>query len=322
MRTAAAVDLGTNTARLLIGRAEPSGIIIPMVLKRRITRLGGGFTRETGISREAELRSIAALKDFAAEIQRHGANRVRAVATSAVRDAVNGKSFCDEIFRETGIRLEVIDSREEGLLTLRGVLAGISDTKGDLFVFDVGGGSTEYTLTRNREPLFTESLPLGVVRLTEGKKHREAMEEKISRELALLREKLAEEGLLELTKGATLVGTAGTATTLAAISMKMTEYDYRRVNNYTIPIGEIREILATLLPLSPGERLQVPGVEKGREDLIIAGILVTLKTMEIFGFEKLKVSDFGLLEGLLLETLSMPLPENDPEESLITKQLT
>lgn len=303
---AAAIDLGTNTARLLIGYPEPPGAIRPLLVKRSITRLGGGFTREAGISREAELRNLAALRDFAEEIQRHGATRVRAVATSAVRDAINGKAFCDMIFRETGIRLEVIDGREEGLLTLRGILAAVDDNGGDLFVFDVGGGSTEYTLARNREPVYTESLPLGVVRLTEGKREREAMEEKISRELLRLRGKLAEQGLLEGAERATLVGTAGTATTLAAISMRMTDYDYRRVNNYVISIGEIREILATLLPLTPQERLKVPGLEKGREDLIIAGILVTLKTMETFGFQRLKVSDFGLLEGVLLSILNTP----------------
>ena len=108
-----------------------------------------------------------------------------------------------------GIKLEIIDSREEGLLTLRGVLAGIDDPKGDLLVFDVGGGSTEYTLTQGKEPLFTESLPLGVVRLTEGKKSPEAMEDKISRELTTLRSKLVHDDLLKFFNRVSLVGTAG-----------------------------------------------------------------------------------------------------------------
>lgn len=296
----AAIDLGTNTARLLIGHLDSSGLIRPLLIKRWITRLGGGFSRELGISPEAKTRSIAALRDFAGELASHGATRVRAVATSAVRDAVNGQSFCAEMLQETGIRLEIIDGREEGLLTLRGVLAGIDDAPGDLLVFDVGGGSTEYTLTRHKEPIFTDSLPLGVVRLTEGQKDHAAMADKISRELAALKTRLAGAGLLQSLDKVSLVGTAGTATSLAAISMKMTEYDYRLVNNYSLPLAEIRSIYATLLPMSPAERLKVPGLEKGREDLIIAGMLLTLKTMEIFGFSRLKVSDFGLLEGLLL----------------------
>jgi exopolyphosphatase/guanosine-5'-triphosphate,3'-diphosphate pyrophosphatase len=303
----AAIDLGTNTSRLLIGHLEHPRDIRPVMIKRWITRLGGDFTREEGLAQEARERTLDAVADFAAEIKRHGVTRVRAVATSAVRDAVNGTSFCDEILKKTGIRIEVIDSREEGILTLRGVLTGIDDRSGGVLVFDIGGGSTEYTLALDEDPLFTESLPLGVVRLTEGKKDLESKEGKILRELSRLKSNLEKAGLLELIKDATLVGTAGTATTLAAICMKMTSYDYRRVNNYTLSIQEIRDIFAALLPMTPIERLRVPGLEKGREDLIIAGILVTIETMEVLGFTQLKVSDFGLLEGVFL-TASASFP--------------
>jgi exopolyphosphatase/guanosine-5'-triphosphate,3'-diphosphate pyrophosphatase len=297
---AAAIDLGTNTARLLIGYVESSGNIRRIVEKRRMTRLGGRFTREEGIDKEARERSMAAMVDFAEEMERQGVTSVRAVATSAVRDAVNGKSFCDEIHSKTSIRLEVIDSRTEGLLTLRGVFAGLDNTSGDVLVFDIGGGSTEYTLTLNGKLLFTESLALGVVRLTEGERDLIPMEGKISRELTALKTRLGNAGFLDYINKVTLIGTAGTATTLAAISMKLTEYDYRKVNNYTLSLHEIMRIFALLYPMSAEERLHVPGLEKGREDLIIAGILLTLKTMETFEFSQLKVSDFGLLEGVLL----------------------
>jgi len=296
----AAIDLGTNTARLLIGHVDDKRIITPIVHLRRITRLGGGFSEETGISAEAMERSLAAMRDFAAEIGKHEVVRTRAVATSAVRDALNGKAFRDLIRRESGIELEIIDGETEGVLTLNGVLSGLDDKSGNFLVFDIGGGSTEYTLARGESLLFTESLPLGVVRLTEGKITCDAMEEKISRELLKLRVSLDKMTLLPHLENATLVGTAGTATTLAAISMKMTQYDYRLVNNYVIGLDEIKEIFSTLLPMTPEERLGVPGMEKGREDLIIAGILITLKTMEMFGFDRLKISDFGLLEGVLL----------------------
>jgi exopolyphosphatase/guanosine-5'-triphosphate,3'-diphosphate pyrophosphatase len=306
---AAAIDLGTNTARLLIGSVDAAGVIVPLLVKRCITRLGGGFTRERGISPEACARTSAALKDFAGEIERHGVTRVRAVATSAVRDAVNGAEFCGRILQETGIHLEVIDGHREALMTLRGVLAGLDATTGNLMVFDVGGGSTEYTLSKGVSPLFSMSLPLGVVRLTEGKGSPEAMGEKIARELAMLRAEIETRDLRQFLDNATPVGTAGTATTLAAISMGMTDYDYRRVNNYTLSLHEIRGIFSRLLPMTPAERLAVPGLEEGREDLIIAGILITIATMETFGFSRLKVSDFGLLEGVLLEELLPLSPE-------------
>lgn len=295
----ASIDLGTNTVRLLIARTDGE-TITPILIKRHITRLGGGFTREGGISPEAWERSLEAVMDFANEIRKAGVVRLRAVATSAVRDAPNGAAFCDAVFKRTGIRLEVIGGEEEGLLTLKGVLAGLDRKDGDFLVFDVGGGSTEYTLAESCRPLYTESLPLGVVRLAEGKADVASMLDKIGRELTGLGERLSLRGLWDRLKGATLVGTAGTATTLAAISLSMTEYDYRRVNNHVLTLDEIRRIFEMLLPLSPPERLEIPGLEKGREDLIIAGSLITIRTMELMGFERMTVSDFGLLEGILL----------------------
>jgi exopolyphosphatase/guanosine-5'-triphosphate,3'-diphosphate pyrophosphatase len=284
----------------LISFVDDAGRITPVIYMRRITRLGGGFTKERGISPEASERTVAALCAFAAEIRRRNVTMVRAVATSAVRDAANGKEFRDLILRESGIELEIINGETEGVLTLRGVLAELNERYANFMVFDVGGGSTEYTLASAEKVLFTESLPLGVVRLTEGKITCAAKEEKILRELLVIRGKMANKGFLPFLDNAVLVGTAGTATTLAAISLKMTDYDYRLVNNYVIGLDEIREIFSKLLPMTTEERLTVPGLEKGREDLIIAGILITIKTMEIFGFDKLKVSDFGLLEGVML----------------------
>src|ERR1039457_6334752 len=269
----AVIDLGTNTARLLVGHIDPSGHIQPLLVKRWITRLGGGFSRETGLSSEARIRTINALVDFVHEIEKHDPSSIRAVATSAVRDAINGKSFSEDVFSETGIKIEILSSRDEGLITLHGVMAGLDLLSGDLMVFDVGGGSTEYTVAVDKEMIFTHSLPLGVVRLTEGKHNRAQMDDKISRELESLRIRLQEKNILDLVECSVLVGTAGTATTLAAISMKLEHYDYRLVNGYSLSRGEIEEIFNFLAPMSPEERIQVPGLEKGREDLIIAGII-------------------------------------------------
>lgn len=305
MNDVAAIDLGTNTARLLIGSCEGCSIR-QTFLMRRITRLGGGFSPETGISTEARRRSLHAIKEFSANINDYGASMVRAVATSAVRDAVNGQAFCREIFDETGIQLEVIDGETEGFLTLQGVLAGLDEVPEQLLMFDIGGGSTEFTLSNCGSPLFSRSLPLGVVRLTEGKPDPAAMEEKIDRELFRLTEEMNSKGLLPLAVDTVTVGTAGTATTLAAISMSMADYDYRKVNNCSLSLEEIESIYARLLPLTPDDRLAITGMEKGREDLIIAGTLLTLKALSSFRSRILKVSDFGLLEGVLL-SITNPL---------------
>ncbi len=300
---AAAIDLGTNTARLLIGHVS-DGKLQQICLKRVIVRLGGGFTRERGISDEACDRAIAALTDFAGEMRRYDVTTVRAVATSAVRDAINGPAFCKHVLETCGIRLEVIDGDTEGRLTLDGILLALDQTADRLVTFDIGGGSTEYTLTRDGSIVYATSLPLGVVRLTEGKGSSAAMAEKIDRELQLLKDELVARGLFAAATGALLVGTAGTVTTLAAISQQLGTYDYRLVNNYLLRRDEVSRIYTLLLPLSPEERLTVPGLEKGREDLIIAGTLLTLKTMSLLGVDRLKVSDYGLLEGVLLSIAS------------------
>ena len=303
----AAIDLGTNTARLLIARPASTGAgFETILLTRRITRLGGGFSRETGISVAARDRTITALSGFAEEIRRHGVSTVRAIATSAVRDAANGPDFCLYVRQHTGIELEVIDGYEEGVLTLRGVRAGIDPSLKKLLVFDVGGGSTEYTLADKENLLFTTSLPLGVVRLTEGKPDTVQMRDKIGRELDRLEAELRGKGMFPIPSGTALVGTAGTATTLAAISRKLTVYDYRLVNNHILELEEIGLIYQMLEPLTPAERLAVPGLEQGREDLIIAGMLLTIATMERFGFSTCRVSDFGLLEGILLSLIYHP----------------
>jgi len=304
----ASIDLGTNTARLLIG-SSGSGRVERHFISRRITRLGGGFTRDRGISPEAALRTISALKEFAQSLHEYEVDRVRAVATSAVRDAVNRTEFCDAVKSATGIELEVISGELEGKLTLSGVISGLDVIPGSMFVFDVGGGSTEYTLASGEDILFTRSLPLGVVRLTEGKVGIDAIAAKVEKELCLLSSELQSASLHGRLSSGTLIGTAGTATTLAAISLKLSDYDYRKVNNHLLSLDEIKAIFRTLLPLSPEERLhQIAGLEKGREDLIIAGTILTIKTMELFKFSNLKVSDYGLLEGVLIH-LADPAPE-------------
>jgi len=299
-RRVAAIDFGTNTARLLVADRNPDGSFEHVRIEREIVRMGGGFSREKGLSADAIQRGSDCLARFAGILEGYGVTDPRAAATSAVRDAVNGRAFVDLIYQQTGIALAVIDGEQEGALTLAGVRAGLDCRPDSLMVFDVGGGSTEYTLARSGKAAFIRSLPLGVVRLTEGKVTTAEMSEKIIRELDLLTGEMTLSRVSVPDVRTVLVGTAGTATTLAAISMKMATYDYRRVHNSLLSIDEIRRIYRLLLPLSLEERLAIPGLEKGREDLIIAGLLITLHTMERFGFTTFKVSDYGLLEGLIV----------------------
>lgn len=296
----AAIDFGTNTARLLIADKHPDGSFEHVRIEREIVRMGGGFSREHGLSADAIQRGSRCLSRFSRILKDYDVSSLRAVATSAVRDAANGSEFIELMRLQTGIALNVIDGEREGELTLAGVFSGLDCRHDSLMVFDVGGGSTEYTLAHKGTAAFIMSLPLGVVRLTEGKTTPDEMSIKICKELDLLISAIKSSGNSECSDRTVLVGTAGTATTLAAIHMKMDSYDYRKVNNSLLMLDEIKRIYSMLLPLSLEERIAIPGLEKGREDLIIAGSLVTIHTMERFGFTSLKVSDYGLLEGLIV----------------------
>ena len=242
---------------------------------------------------------MSCLGRFSEILRGYGVKQVRASATSAVRDALNGRAFVEKAFQETGINLVVIDGEEEARLTLTGVLSALDSEPKMLVVLDVGGGSTEFTVSSAGIPAFIKSMPVGVVRLTEGFRTNSEMSARVQSVINRLGDDLSSAGIV-FSKEAELVGTAGTATTLAAIKLEMVEYDYRTVNNFTINRDDIVAIYQRLLLLTPQERLLVKGVEKGREDLIMAGLVIITSVMDKFGFTRLKVSDFGLLEGLAL----------------------
>ena len=294
----AAIDFGTNTARLLIVMRSSAGII-PLRVEREVVRLGGGFTDEFGLSVEAWERGLACMLRFTKIISEYGVGQIRASATSAVRDAVNGRAFVDKVFQDTGINLVVIDGDTEARLTLKGVLSGLDSDSSTLVVLEVGGGSTEFTVSSHGSPVFIKSMPIGVVRLTEGFHTSNEMIERVRSVIDQLEEDLSLAGIT-VSGDFELVGTAGTATTVAAIKLGMVDYDYRKVNNFTVSSADIAEIYQRLSQMNPQERLSIKGLEKGREDLIIAGLVIITSVMDKFGFSRLKVSDFGLLEGLVL----------------------
>ncbi|MEI7817157.1 MAG: exopolyphosphatase [Desulfuromonadales bacterium] len=294
----ASIDFGTNTARLLIAELLPAGINSIRV-EREVVRLGGGFTDQYGLSADAWDRGLACLHRFSEILSGYSVKNIRASATSAVRDAVNGRAFVDKVFQDTGINLEVIDGNMEAELTLLGVLSGLDSKSGTLVMLDVGGGSTEFTIATNENPVFIKSMPIGVVRLTEGFSTMIEMVERVRTVIDQLENEVSSAGVI-VQEGSILVGTAGTATTIATIKQEMENYDYRKVNNFTVDRTDIDEIFQRLLKLSPQQRLSIKGLEKGREDLIIAGLIIITSVMDKFGFNRLKVSDFGLLEGLAL----------------------
>lgn len=297
----ASIDIGTNTFRILVGEVKDKELK-KLYLDRVITRLGGGFSKEKRIPEEAAGRAIRVLGGFASILKEYGVAKIRAVATSVVRESINGYEFLERVRRETGIRAEVISGEEEARLTVKGVLKSVSANSEYSVIFDVGGGSTEYVLVEQSEILGLRSTNLGVVHLTErflegnmpSKSDIGAISEEIwdvlSSELSWMSKAYSND--------LTLIGTAGTPTTLAAIELGLGNYDPDLVNGFVLKKNAALKIFDTLIRIPSEERLRIRGLEKGREDVIIPGALIVLKTMERFSKDEILVSDGGLLEGV------------------------
>lgn len=311
--TLASIDIGTNTFRLLISDLDDNGILHPRLLKREITRLGGGFTASGVLTEESMNRGINTLSAFSELLKEHKVDKVRAVATSVVREAGNGRDFISLVKDNAGLDVEVIGGEEEASLALKGVLSCVNVKTRYALAFDIGGGSTEYILSNRRAPLYSESLRLGVVHATETfLKSDPPKEEEVGRlsthveeMLRPFLERLVGVGLREKlppqNSDIALVGTAGTITTLAAMDLGIESYDPSRINNHILAYETVKRLFTLMLPLTLSERRRLKALEGGREDLIIAGTIIVLKTMEVFGFERMLVSDGGLLEGVLVE---------------------
>lgn len=299
----ASIDIGTNTLRLLVLDAEEGKRPRKLYIGREITRLGEGFTDVSKlINQNAMDKSLRALSNFSLIIKEHRVQKLRAVATSAVRESLNGSEFVRRVKKETGIPVEVISGEEEARLTVKGVIDSVSFDTPDCLIFDIGGGSTEYVYVKNREIADIASTDLGVISLTE-----QYLKSDTGTESELARLNAHIDSILEPTLARfpesdcyalTLIGTAGTPTTLAAIEMRLSRYDPALVNNFTLTKEMIAAILKTLIGMPKQERTKIAGLEKGREDLIISGISITLKTLERFSSDKMLVSDAGLLEGV------------------------
>lgn len=306
----ASIDIGTNTLRLLIAEIDNKKFKA-VFLKRIITRLGGDFKEDIGIAASAQEKTIKALELFSEKIREYGVKEVKAVATSVVRRAKNREAFLKNVLERTGIDVKVISGDEEARLSLLGVLSVIKDARKKCLVVDIGGGSSEFIATDNGKMLGAWSMEMGVVHLTENYLKTDpptghelnAMENEIKEVIANLKDLMSQSlpSAFSLEPSALFVGTAGTITTLAAIDQGLEKYAPEKINNYILSCGAIKKIYRHLASLPLKQREEILSLEKGREDIIIPGAAIVLKAMEGFGFDKITVSDAGLLEGILLD---------------------
>jgi exopolyphosphatase/guanosine-5'-triphosphate,3'-diphosphate pyrophosphatase len=303
----ATIDLGTNTVRLLIAEVERgAGRWRVLVADQRVTRLGEGLARTGRLAEAPATRTAAAVAEYVARARGAAAERIAIVATSAVREAANGREFAARLEQATGEAVSIISGDEEAALTLAGVLTGLDalDSTAPAIVFDIGGGSTEYILARDRAAVMATSLRLGVVDLTERYPFPRPVDWP---RFAALQAEVAQRLVTELpdairrAQATRLIGTAGTATTLGALDLGLVAYQPDRVQGHAVSRAGVEAQLARLGALTVEQRAALPCLEPGRADLIVVGIAIVLATMDLLGAPRMIVSDWGLREGLLVK---------------------
>ena len=293
----ATIDIGTNTTRLAIIDKNSMKIINKF---RTVTRLGENFNGN--LDKDAINRVVNIIKLYKTVMDKYNVEKFRGVATSVVREAANGKELIDKIYRETELRIEIISGEEEAELTFYGVLSVLDKNIKDFILLDIGGGSNEYILVKDRKIVNSISLKFGVVFLYEkyvkndppGREELKKIETEIKKHLKIVKEKFANYVLNNLS----FVGTAGTITTLSAIELGLNEYAPEKVNNNKISKDFLIDLINDMINLTNKERFEKYNIEKGREDVIVPGLLIVKHTMEFFNFQQIISIDSSLLEGI------------------------
>jgi exopolyphosphatase/guanosine-5'-triphosphate,3'-diphosphate pyrophosphatase len=304
----AAVDCGTNSIRLLVADADPStGELVDLDRRMTIVRLGQGVDRTGRLAPEALQRTFAACREYAGIVKERGAERLRFVATSASRDAENRDEFVRGVLDILGVEPEVISGDQEAEFSFTGAtkeLAGRDHLPKPYLVVDIGGGSTEFVVGDDRVRA-ARSVDIGCVRMTERHLVRDGVvsDPPSKEQIAAMRVDieaaldLAEE-TVPLREARTLVGLAGSVTTVSAIAQELPEYDSAATHHSRVSHDQVREITEWLLRSTHAERAAVPSMHPGRVDVIGAGALVLLSIMERIGAEEVVVSEHDILDGI------------------------
>ena len=308
MTRGAAIDCGTNSIRLLVADADPAtGELVDLDRRMTIVRLGQGVDRTGRLAPEALERTFAACREYAGIIKEHGAERLRFVATSASRDAENREDFVRGVLDILGVEPEVITGDQEAEFSFTGAtreLTGRTDLARPYLVVDIGGGSTEFVVG-DEKVRAARSVDVGCVRMTErhlvhgGEVSDPPTEEQIAAIRADIEAALdLAEQTVPLREARTLVGLAGSVTTVSAIAQDLPDYDSARIHHSRISRARVREITEHLLHSTHAERATIPSMHPGRVDVIGAGSLVLLAIMERTGAEEVVVSEHDILDGI------------------------
>jgi len=295
----AAIDCGTNSIRLLIADVA-DGRLTDVVRRLEIVRLGQGVDRTGRLAPQALERARVALRAYAADIERSGAERVRLVATSATRDAANREDFAADVQAILGVAAEVATGAEEAALSFTGATRALGGGfPAPYLVVDIGGGSTEFVLGE-RAVNSARSVDIGCVRLTERHLTQDPpTPESVAAATADIEAAVAAvaEGV-QVARARTLIGLAGSVTTVAAIALELPVYDAARIQHARIPVAAVREVTDRLLTMTHDQRTAIPVMHPGRVDVIAAGALVLRTVMDRLGWAGVVASESDILDGI------------------------
>ena len=310
MTRVAAIDLGTNSTRLLVADVD-DGDVREVDRRLEITRLGEGVDTRRQLLPQAMARVRNVLSDYRRVIDEDGAERRLAFATSAVRDAENGEAFLGEIEWSYGFATRLLTGDEEALLAFRGVSAG-RELDDDTVIVDIGGGSTELIVGGRDGMSFHKSYDLGCVRLTERfPGDPQGAAEQVRSTL--------DAGVPEAVRPAQAIGVAGTITQLATVDLGLEREEPELVHGHRLTTDTVEQLLKGMAAMSVEEIRRMPGMHPDRAPVIVAGTVVLLETLRHFGLDELEVSERDNLHGAALLAAELPEPvEGDAPPSAHT----
>ncbi|MFQ5638804.1 MAG: Ppx/GppA family phosphatase [bacterium] len=304
MKKLAAIDIGTNTALLLVAEISADGTISPLYEQEEIVRLGEDVDKNKNLKPVAMERVKRALIQYRKIIDDIQVDELMISGTSAVRDAGNREELLSQIQAVAGVEMQVLSGKQEAALTFFGALSNKPELQDRIFLVDIGGGSTEFILGDQTNIFFAESLDIGSVRLTEKTIHSDPV---CDTDLHAMRQ-VIKQGILSIsehlkTQCEHFVGVAGTMTTLAAMQQKMESYRPELVDNTVLTLAQITDMIERLQSTTLAARQKIPGLRKERADVILAGSIIVQEVMEHCHFQEVVVSDRGLRYGLLLKLM-------------------
>jgi exopolyphosphatase / guanosine-5'-triphosphate,3'-diphosphate pyrophosphatase len=303
----AVVDIGTNSTRLLIGDVE--GTAVTEVERRTtVTNMGRGVDHSGLICPDAVDDVCTVIADYKARYEEMGAERVMAIATSAVRDAVNSEAFIAELRERFCLDARLLTGEEEANLTYLGATVQRPDSESTL-VFDIGGGSTELIVGSGRRVGFHTSLQVGTIRQSERHLSTDPPDPHELEDLADEIRNLIDRAVVANphARATRAIAVAGTPTSLAAIDQGLEPYDPGRVHGYRLGMPRIQRMLSRLSSLPLAERLRVPGLHPGRAPTIVAGTVILVQVMRAFKLREIEVSERDILHGSALSAATAPV---------------